>query len=253
MLDLAAAYLPRLPDHGFFSHLTAAAIWGLPLPPSLDTRLHVSYPHRVRSVRTTGVVGHHLVIRPDEITEVHGLPVTTSERTWADLATHVGFEDLVAAGDRVLWRRDPLSTMDAVADLARRHPGRRGRPQRLAALVHLCDRSDSPPETKLRVRIILAGLPRPSVNEDVWDHGTFVGRPDLSFPDYRELVEYEGDGHRTDREQWMRDVARVPRFEGVGWHTHRATALDLRDGSRDLIARVAGSLRTKGWSGARGL
>ncbi len=249
-LEKASAYRPRLPDHGFFSHTTAAALWGIPLPAFHDPRLHVSYPHRIRPARTVGVVGHHLVIRPEEITEIHGLPTTTPERTWADLAGHLGFEDLVAAGDRVIWRRDSLASLASVQDLAHRHPGRRGRPQRLAALPWLCDRSDSPPETKLRVRFIRAGLPGPAVNVDVWSpDGEFLGRPDLAFPEYRELVDYEGDGHRTDREQWSRDLARVPRFEAADWHTHRASRVDLGNGSRDLIVRIARVLRAKGWNG----
>lgn len=248
--ERVAAYAPRLPAHGFFSHSTAAALWGLPLPPFVDARLHVSYPHGRRAVRTTGVVGHHLVMRDEELTLLGGIPVTTPERTWCDLAGMVGFEDLIAAGDRVVWHRDRLASLEALAELARRHPGRRGRAVRLAALNWICDRSDSPPESVLRVRFIRAGLPHPVVNVDVFDeHGTFVGRPDLAFPDYRELVDYEGDGHRTSRSQWLSDLARVPRFEAIGWHTTRAAGPDLADGSRRLILLVATNLRDKGWRG----
>lgn len=248
--DLVAAYLTRLPDDGFFSHLTAARLWGLPLPPLTDPRLHVSYPHGHRPARGRGVVGHHLVIRDAELTVLRGVQVTTPERTWCDLAGVLGFEALIAAGDRALWHRDPLTSFAAIADLARRHPDRRHRRKRLAALPWLHDRSDSPPETNLRVRFVLAGLPTPAVNEDVFDDaGVFLGRPDLSFPAYRELVDYEGDGHRSTRGQWWSDLARVPRFERAGWHSHRAATPDLDDGSRRLILDVARSLHAKGWRG----
>lgn len=248
--DLALAYLPLLPDDGFFTHTTAAALWGLPLPTRADVRLHVGYPHGRRPARSRGVIGHHLVIRQDEITTVAGLPVTTPERTWTDLAALLGFEDLVAAGDRAIWWRDPLTSHEAIADMARRHPDARYRRLRLAAASWLHPRSDSPPETCLRVRFIRAGLPHPAVNEEVFDEaGRFLGRPDLAFPDYRELVDYEGDGHRTSREQWWSDLARVPRFEQAGWHTHRAATPDLDHGSRRLILAVARSLRGKGWKG----
>jgi len=244
------AYLPLLPDRGFFSHLTAAALWGLPLPANADPRLHVSYPHGCRPVRRPGVAGHHLVMRADEITVLDGVPVTTAERTWCDLAPWLGFESLVAAGDRAVWRRDPLTTIDGLTDMARRHPDRRHRARRLAALPMICERSDSPPETTLRLRFHRAGLPRPDLNVDVTDAaGRFLGRPDLAFTEFRELVDYEGDGHRTDRHQWWNDVARVPRFEAAGWHTHRATTPDLADGSRRLILAVARSLHDKGWRG----
>lgn len=118
--ERVAAYAPRLPSHGFFSHTTAAALWGLPLPAFADPRLHVSYPHGRRAVRTAGVVGHHLVMRDEELTVLDGIPVTTPERTWCDLAGLVDFEALVAAGDRVVWHRDRLASMDAIAATLRR-------------------------------------------------------------------------------------------------------------------------------------
>lgn len=248
--ELVDAYLTRLPSRGFFSHLTAALLWGLPLPDGLEGRLHVSYPHGHRPSRARGVAGHHLVIRPDEVTELGGIPVTTPERTWCDLAGLLGFEALVAAGDRAIWHREPLTSLEAIADMANRHPDRRHQRRRHNALPWLCARSDSPPESTLRVRFIRAGLPTPVVNEDVFDaFGRFLGRPDLAFPDYRELVDYEGDGHRTDREQWWSDLARVPRFEAADWHTHRAARPDLLNGSRRLIGDLARALRAKGWRG----
>ena len=51
------AYLQRLPERGFFSHTTAAALWGIPVPSVPDPRLHVSYPNGHRPPRTRGVIG----------------------------------------------------------------------------------------------------------------------------------------------------------------------------------------------------
>lgn len=250
LADRARTYAPRLSEAGFLSHTSAAALWGLPLPAYVDSRIHVSGPHGTRAVRTRGVIGHHLVIRDDEITVVDGVRVTTPERTWCDLAGWVGFEDLVAAGDRVLWHRDPLATPEALADLAHRHPGRRGRLDRRHAVPLLSTRADSPPESKIRTRIILAGLPRPEVNPVLrGPGGEWIGQPDLAFLDLREVLEYEGDGHRTDREQWLIDLERVPRFEEHDWHVTRAGANDLRDGSRRILLLLARLLEKKGWRG----
>jgi len=248
--ERTAAFAHRLPDRGFYSHTTAAALWGLPLPGNVDPRLHVSYPNGCRAPRTVGVIGHHLVMRPDEIVELDGLRLTSPARTWCDLAGVIGFESLIAAADRAVWHRDPLTSIEELADMAQRHPGRRGRPIRLAALPWISDRSESRPETILRVRFVRAGLPHPAINVDVFDvAGVFVGRPDIAFPDYRESIEYEGDGHRTSRKQWYRDLERVPRFEAVGWHVTRAASPDLDARSIPLILRVAHQLRTKGWHG----
>lgn len=250
LAERARAYAPRLTDKGFISHTSAAALWGMPLPLTIDGRVHVSHPHRHRAVRTVGVVGHHLVIRAEEITEIDGFPVTTPERTWCDLAGLVGLEALVAAGDRLLWHRAPLTTPERVRDMAARHPGRRGRVDRMHALALLSDRADSPPESILRTRIVRSGLPTPAVNVPLrGPNGDWIGQPDLAFIEYREVLEYEGDGHRTDRAQWLKDLARVPRFEDFDWHVTRAGSDDLGSGSRRILEVLARRLRGKGWNG----
>jgi hypothetical protein len=251
LTELSRAYAPRITDTGFISHTSAAALWGIPLPLTIDTRVHVSHPHRSRAVRTRGVVGHHLVIRPDEITEIEGIPITTPERTWCDLAGLIGLEALVAAGDRVLWHRAPLASSESLVDMAGRHPGRRGRVDRQHALGLLSDRADSPPESIIRTRIVLSGLPKPTVNVALrGPNGEWIGQPDLAFTEYREVLEYEGDGHRTDRAQWLKDLERVPRFEDFDWHVTRAASDDLRAGSRRLLDLLARRLRQKGWTGS---
>ncbi len=250
LADHARAYAARLEPDGFLSHTSAAALWGLPLPRRLDPRIHVSQPHGHRAVRTRGVIGHHLVISDRELTVLDGIPITTPERTWSDLAGWIDLEALVAAGDRVIWHRAPLAHLDALVEVARRHPGRRGRPARLAALALVSDRADSAPESVLRVRIARSGLPTPLANPLLRTaSGAWVGQPDLAWPEYREVVEYEGDGHRTDRAQWRTDLRRVPRFEDDGWHVNRAGGDDLADGSRWLLRLLARRLRAKGWNG----
>lgn len=251
-VQLATAYAPRLPADGFFSHATAARIWGLPLPPWLeaDERIHVSYPNGRRAPRIPGVIGHHLIVAPDELTIVDDLPVTTPGRTWCDLSTILSLEDLVAVGDRLLWFRDPLTTPEELWEMARRYPGRRGARTRTSALPLLSDRSFSPPESIFRVRFVLARFPPLLVNPELYDeHGTFIGMPDILFPDYHEVVDYEGDHHRTDTAQWYKDLDRVPRFEAAGYHSTRAAAIDLPPGSTRLLRLVAAALRAKGWRG----
>jgi hypothetical protein len=250
LVAVARAYAPRLTDRGFISHTSAAAVWGIPLPLSIDPRVHVSHPHGYRAVRTTGVIGHHLVMRPEELTEIDGIPITTPERTWCDLAGWMGLEALVAAGDRVLWHRAPLASAESLADMVEHHPGRRGRTIRQWALSMLSDRADSPPESILRTRIVLSGLPKPTVNVALrGPNGEWIGQPDLAFEEFREVLEYEGDGHRTDRAQWLKDLKRVPRFEDFDWHVTRAGSDDLSAGSRRILELLAKRLRRNGWVG----
>lgn len=67
---------------GVLSHTTAAGILGLgELDPD---RFEVTLPHRYRP-RRPEVIPHRAVLHEDEVTVVDDLPVTTRERTLADL------------------------------------------------------------------------------------------------------------------------------------------------------------------------
>lgn len=252
LLNRARSYSVRMPVNGFFSHLTAAALWGIPLPPRriARTALDVAVPHGGVIPVGAGVRGHRLQIEPRDIVLLQGLRITSLARTWCDLGALLSEEDLVAAGDFLLWRRRPAHlrlSRQELSDALARHHGRRGRPLLLFTFPSICDRADSPPESAFRVRFVRAGLPTPAVNVDVYDaSGRFIGMPDLSFPRYRVAVDYEGEIHRTDPIQWSKDLKRAPRFEDAGWSYLRAGAADYRD-SDELIRRLENRLRARGW------
>lgn len=64
-------------------------------------------------------------------------------------------------------------------------------------------------ESRLRMLIVLAGLPEPEVNREVLDaHGRLLHRFDLSHPHHKILVEYEARQHREDLDQWDHDTDR---------------------------------------------
>ena len=230
---LAHAFLLRLPHRAFYFGRTAAALHGIPLPPMLSDPLplHVGVVAGTRRVHAQRVVGHHVRIGPADLTHVGGLPVTTAERTWCDLAADGALTvgGLVAAGDRILWRRDPLGTRESLDAAVDRYDGRRGTRLMRAARPHLSDRADSPPESELRVAITLAGLLPPAVNLSIRDAtGRLIATPDLSWPSRRVALEYEGDHHRVDRDQWHRDIERFGRLQEHGWVVLRATSADYR-------------------------
>jgi very-short-patch-repair endonuclease len=57
-------------------------------------------------------------------------------------------------------------------------------------------------------------------------------------------AEYQGDHHRTDREQWMRDQARFAELAGAGWLVLPCTARDLRL-PRAFATRVLAALSAR--------
>jgi hypothetical protein len=249
-IELCRAYMTRAHSSVFFSHVTAARLWGIRLPFRLleDRVLDVAVPWPKRAQRARGIRGHKLRLRDGDLATVHGLPVTSAARTWCDIASELSDEELVAAGDTLLWWRDPLAAGDDILRAVSHHRGR------ATAALHrvapeLSDRSDSSPESSFRYRFALAGFPRPAVNLQLYDsHGRKVAMPDLCFPEYRESFDYEGDHHRTDPKVWQSDIQRVRRLAKIGWHHTRAAASDLAD-SRELLQQLADDLRNKGWRG----
>lgn len=202
--DRCRAYLPRMNGGQFFSHATSAALWGMPIPPTLDTSLHVSAVPPAREPRTRGVIGHRLVLPSDEITLVGDLPVASRVATWAQLGTSLLVEDLVAAGDWILTQGGSRAELDAVALTARRRGAIALR--EAAALVR--PGSESPRESIVRSVLVQAGLPEPELNWTLWTAaGTFVARLDMAYPRHRVAVEYDGR-HHADAEQFRRDADR---------------------------------------------
>ena len=250
-LERCSAILQRMPPGAFFSHHTAALIVGIPLPLSLSEQVevHIGVAAPARSLRSTGIVGHALRLDHAELQRWHGLPVTSPARTWCDLATVLTLRQLVAAGDYLIHWRMPLVTLAELTLAVERTAGRRGHALLRRALPLLSDRSESSPESEVRVIVVTHGLPRPLVNHPIHDNqGRLIARADLYFKDYGELVEYEGDHHRTDLSQWRRDLTRTADVEAEGLHVTRVNADDLHQ-ERALVGRIAANLRRRGWTG----
>src|SRR5690606_31308174 len=88
---------------------------------------------------------------------------------------------------------------------------------------------ESPKETETRLLVIADGLPEPVVQWQVFDGSRLVGRVDLAYPELKIAIEYDGDGHRTDKEQWRRDIRRQRELERLGWIVIHLTESDLED------------------------
>lgn len=77
---------------------------------------------------------------------------------------------------------------------------------------------DSAPESKLRLLLVLAGLPEPVVNHTEYDDRGWVKRRfDLSWPGKKLAVEYDGRQHAESRQQWEHDVDRREGLDVDGW------------------------------------
>jgi hypothetical protein len=218
-----AVALVLRPDQ-FFSHLTAARLWGAPLPGPIDDELvHVTSANGSPIMRRPQVVPHRSRSSVSDIRVHRGLRISDPSRSWYECAGIVSFEDLVVVGDYFVGPSG-LATID---DLASAIPpgGRHARAAR-AALELIRPGVESPMESRMRLRLVQAGFPEPSVNVDVSaPDGTFLGRVDLAWPEHRIAFEYDGDHHR-ERSTFHHDQRRSNGFSVHGWIVVHATALD---------------------------
>jgi len=246
LVSACQARATRLPAVAVFSHITAARLHHLPLPPHLAGArvLHVSVPVGRRAPEGRRTRGHQIELKREDFDDRAGVLCTTPERTFCDLATMLSLPQLVAVGDHLIRHRGGTLTLDELTAAVHSHPGRRGRRNLRRALELLDERSESPKESELRVLIVEAGLPRPVCNASVFDSSQgFVARVDLSYPDRRIAIEYEGDHHR-EKAQWRADLARRRRLEAQGWLYLSVTQDDLND-SRAFLTDLRAALDTR--------
>ncbi len=249
--DRCLAYVRIMPSGSAFSHGTAALLLGIPVPVRIkrERLIHVAVRPPRRAPRVDGVSGHQLDLRTSDVLLCRGVPVTSPARTWCDLAFSLSLPELVAVGDFLIARRRRLNSREELLAAVERRGRGRGVAKLRMALRLLSDRSESFPESILRMLFVDAGLPPVDVNVDLRDaSGRFVARPDLRFPDFRLVVEYDGDGHRADRAQWRRDFGRIARLQVLGEEVLRVGADDLED-ETELLRVVRVLLARQGWRG----
>ncbi|WP_345061974.1 hypothetical protein [Leifsonia kafniensis] len=241
LAERCALFALRMPIASFFSHTTAAQLYGMPVPYrlSLDPRVHIAVPAPARAPHARGLVGHALGVGEHELcTMVDGLRVTTPIRTWFDLAHALPLLDLVAAGDYLLHGEYPMVEANDLVQALGTLRNRRIRRKLLRAADLLDPRAESAPESILRTLLMLAGIPVSRVNHSVTDRfGEFVARTDLIIDRYRVILEYQGDYHRTTKGQWRADMTRRARLEAEGWRVMELNADDLTN-PVELVRRI---------------
>lgn len=115
-----------------------------------------------------------------------------------------------------------------------------------AALALAREDVRSPGESLMRMLVLAAGLPEPDPNLPVTDPVTGQRRLlDHAWQDAGFALEYDGDGHRTTKEQWREDEARRDELAALGWTLARANGGDALRPLR-ILRRLARALRERG-------
>ncbi|WP_433284552.1 hypothetical protein ACQPZQ_25060 [Pseudonocardia sp. CA-142604] len=164
---LVRAALSDLAADAVVSHASAAVVLGLPLWNVPLGHVHVTRCRRSGARRSSGAHVHAAPLEPDEIVEVDGLRLTSPARTVVDLARWLPFEQAVVAADGAL--RLELVTRAGLAEAVERAARRSGSPAARRVVAFADERSESPGESRSRVALQNAGLPRPVLQWEV--HG----------------------------------------------------------------------------------
>jgi hypothetical protein len=219
------------------SHHTAAEIWGGIVPDTPD--IHVTSP-KVPS-RKDGIVGHR-ARRPTLVQQFRGVRLTTPVQTFTDLRL-LSLVELVVLGDSLV-RRERVTT-EALREAAAAVRGRSGAHLSQAAGLVRAE-VDSAMETRLRLLLVLAGLPEPAINHKIWwPDGTVRFRFDLSYPEHRLAIEYDGRQH-TESRQWGIDLDRREWMDDHAWRLLVNRSGDIYSTPARTLRRVTDAMRARG-------
>ena len=96
-------------------------------------------------------------------------------------------------------------------------------------------------ESRLRLLLVQAGLPRPEVQVPLHDaDGRFIGRLDLYYRVQRLAIEFDGGAHR---ETLVEDNRRQNRLLNAGCRLLRFTAADVYSTPDAILAQVRVALK----------
>jgi very-short-patch-repair endonuclease len=189
--------------------------------------------------KADGILIHRDELLIDDEMSVRGISVTTPARTAFDLGRRRGRMP-------ALIRLDALASATGltpcqVQPLVDRHPGCRGLVQLREVLDLMDGGAESPQETRTRLLLVDAGLPRPRTQISVgrW-------RIDMGYDEFRVGIEYDGPQHWADAKIRARDIEKYAELSARGWIIVRVGADLLRYRPWVILERVCVALRQAG-------
>jgi very-short-patch-repair endonuclease len=216
------------------SHRNAASLWNLLSHPARDHTVEVTVP-APRAPRRQGIRVHRTNLRPDEVTKVSRIPVTTPARTLLDLAAEGTLAQLEHATAKALATH--LTSRRKLLALIARYPRRHGAP-RLGELV-----DGRPAMTRADTEVLLLGLirrarlPTPDLNVMMDTYEV-----DFLWREQRLIVETDGFEFHSSRQQFESDRRRDAELAARGFTVIRITWRQLVDEPEAGLVRLARAL-----------
>jgi hypothetical protein len=229
------------PAKAFASHFSAARLLGLPVPEHRFEHVTVRC-HQDRRFRPE--IKPHVTQRAKRLINIRGVMATDPITTFIDMAGWLSLVDLVVLGDAIskkyrIRRSRLLNACRSSGDYYAKAAAR--------AAEYVREGVDSPMETRLRMLIVLAGLPEPVLNVTVRDEdGEVLRRYDLCYPDLKLVIEYEGRQHAEDRKQWERDIERREELDDEGTRILLVTSTGVYQHPQRTLLRIRRQLIERG-------
>jgi very-short-patch-repair endonuclease len=231
-----------LPPSGAIAGRSAVSLYGSPLGAAPNDPVEVVVPPSAMIGRRAGLRVHVVDLLDTDVTVRGGLRVTTGTRTCWDLAQWLAPVEAVVLVDALAAAR--LVGVPELIAYAEQRAGSRGW-RRLMRVATLADAgAESPPESKVRVRLVLAGLPKPVTQYVITHNHRFVARVDLAWPQQRVAVEYDGLWHGST-DQFHADRRRLNGLAAAGWVVLHVTAQRLRDDFDGFVTELRTALRAR--------
>jgi very-short-patch-repair endonuclease len=229
--------------HGaVLSHQSAAVLWKL-IPHtsnepqgSHEPEIHVTVVGRDAGRRRAGIRVHRAaMLAAQDMTVLHGIPITTPARTLYDTAACLSAREYERAFDEALTRR--LVSRRAVVALLERSPRDRGidRLEQLAGAQHRAStltRSDT--EERLLTLIRRGGLAVPEINAQI---GQFI--VDFLWRRPRLIVEVDGYAFHSSHRAFENDHKRDLELGAAGFQVMRFTWKQIVDEPELVLTRLA--------------
>ena len=248
MLRRIADYAPRLRPAQFFCEVTALTMWTGLVPDSrrASLALHIAANDPALPPRARGTRAHYYS-RMD-VFRVAGVPVCSPVQAWLQSCIALSATELVVLGDSLMRRKNPLTTPERLAAAVVAHGSKPGARVAREALLLIRPRTDSPRETELRLLIADGGLPEPAVNPAINDlDGRFLGYGDLTYLEYRTIIEYDGEHHFGLDAQRAHDLDRVESFRRAQWRVIQIHKRHLAAHGAPALALIREGLLAAGW------
>ena len=226
----------RLPANAAFSGLTAAWLHGLDVQPC--DPIEVTVPEDAGISSRSGIALRRSVLVSGDVVRSRGVPVTSIARTVGELCARLDLVEAVVIADEAL--HSGSLHLDQLTSWADDHAGNRGMRNLRRVLGFVDAAAESPMESRLRMVLVLGGLPRPKAQVTIRDRwGRALGRPDLYYADQRLGIEYDGSSHR---ESLAEDNRRQNRLLNAGVRLLRFTAADVLRNPESVVSQVGAVL-----------